>query len=309
MKKLLLLIISIGIIVFFIICPIKATEASLNGIIIWYKNVFPVLFPCIIISNIVLNSGIINKLNDSKLLIVILVVCGLGLGFPVGGKLTTDLYKNKYLNYNQANKIFPFINNVSPSFVASVMMSKCLHMENMIGITFLILYLPSAILAIYYGLKGNCNKPKLKSTAIKTTSRFQINMQIIDAGIISGFETLIKLCGYIVIFSILVQIIKSISCNDALIISVITGFVEVTNGVINISTVSVSNDLKYILCMAFASFGGLSCIAQVKSIMRDTDISLSNYICTKILLTSVTIILSIFVLLCFRNSDISNIYF
>ena len=91
------------------------------------------------------------------------------------------------------------------------------------------------------------NLNHVKKEAIKTTSRFRINMQIIDAEIINGFETLIKLCGYIVIFSIIVQIIKSITYNDALIVSIVTGFIEVTNGVISVSKQNINMELKYIL--------------------------------------------------------------
>lgn len=299
MKKLFFVISCASIIVFFVLCPAKATEASLNGIMLWYHNIFPVLFPCIIISNIVLGTELLDGFKDSKLMIIVLIACGLSLGFPVGGKLTADLYKRKYINYNQANYIFPLINNISPSFVASVMLSQCLNMQDMTAVTFIILYAPSAIMALYYGIKYKQHN-NTKKEKIKRASRFRINMQIIDAGIISGFETLIKLCGYIVVFSIIVQIIKLISYNDALIVSLVTGLVEVTNGVVNVGLLDTALDTKYILSMFLASFGGLSCFAQAKSIMYDTDISPMNYMLTKILLSAVTVILSILVLFFLR---------
>ena len=34
-----------------------------------------------------------------------------------------------------------------------------------------------------------------------------MDMQIIDAGIIHGFETLIKICGYIILFSIFCEML------------------------------------------------------------------------------------------------------
>ena len=280
MKKLFFVISCASIIVFFVLCPTKATEASLNGIMLWYHNIFPVLFPCIIISNIVLGTELLDGFKDSKLMIIVLIACGLSLGFPVGGKLTADLYKRKYINYNQANYIFPLINNISPSFVASVMLSQCLNMQDMTAITFIILYAPSAIMALYYGIKYKQHN-NTKKEKIKRASRFHINMQIIDAGIISGFETLI-------------------SYNDALIVSLVTGLVEVTNGVVNVGLLDTASDTKYILSMFLASFGGLSCFAQAKSIMDDTDISPMNYMLTKILLSAVTVILSILVLFFLR---------
>lgn len=298
MKKILFVITSVSIIVFFVLCPAKAAEASLNGIMLWYHNIFPVLFPCIIISNIILNTRLLDSFKDSKWMIFVLVVCGIALGFPVGGKLTADLYKRRYLNYNQANYIFPLINNISPSFVASVMLTQCLGLYDMTLISFAILYAPSAIVALYYGIKYRPKTAKTKK--IKTTSRFRINMQIIDVGIISGFETLIKLCGYIVIFSIIVQIIKSIAYNDALIVCIATGIVEVTNGVINIGLLNMAQDTKYIISMFLASFGGISCYVQAKSIMEDTDISPLNYILIKLLMSAVTVILSLLVLFFLR---------
>lgn len=68
------------------------------------------------------------------------------------------------------------------------------------------LYLPSAI-----GMIAMLRLTKQKLNTKIPAQGFKLNMQIVDAGIMKGFETLIKLCGYIVLFSIVSRIPQTIA--------------------------------------------------------------------------------------------------
>lgn len=96
------------------------------------------------------------------------------------------------------------------------------------------------------------------STQKETASRFHMDMQIIDAGIIHGFETLIKICGYIILFSIFCEMLQTLPFPAHWFSLAATGFLEVTNGVALLSTSACTKQIKSLLAVLFLSWGGLS---------------------------------------------------
>ena len=82
------------------------------------------------------------------------------------------------------------------------------------------------------------------STQKETASRFHMDMQIIDAGIIHGFETLIKICGYIILFSIFCEMLQTLPFPAHWFSLAATGFLEVTNGVALLSTSACTRQIK-----------------------------------------------------------------
>jgi hypothetical protein len=131
----------------------------------------------------------------------------------------------------------------------------------------------------------------------KSASRFQLDMQIIDAGILSGFQTLIKLCGYIMFFSIGVKMLEEITFLPDILKVMCIGLTEVTNGVVALAKLSVSTGIRYILVIFFLSFGGLSGLAQTGSMIQTAGLSLPEYLRDKILLSLLSSTLAIVYLL------------
>ena len=68
-----------------------------------------------------------------------------------------------------------------------------------------------------------------------------------------------------------------------------TGFLEVTNGVALLSTSACTRQIKSLLAVLFLSWGGLSGIFQVSSILHQTGLSLRNYVLQKIILLLLTV--------------------
>ncbi len=116
-------------------------------------------------------------------------------------------------------------------------------------------------------------------------SRFHIDMQIVDTGITQSFETLIRLCGYIVIFSILAHIIWQFSFAGKATQILLTGVLEVTNGIGTLPESGLPEQVRYLLALGFLSFGGLSGIVQTGSMIKPADLSLRNYCRDKVIIT------------------------
>lgn len=272
-------------ILFFLLNPVMAFESSKNGLILWFNQILPTLLPFAVISGVVLSSSLLSESKFfQKNVGVFVIICGFLFGFPIGSKLSSDLCSSGKLSKKEGELLAAFTNNFSPFFVTSYVIHNQLQMSHLTWIFYLILYgIPFSFGCIgLYLLKRKENL--LFSHDIKKASRFQLNIQIIDASIISSFETLIKLCGYIIFFSILVQMIRTLSLPSDYLETGVVGLLEITNGIQVLAQSPFSESQKFLLAIFFLGFGGLSGIMQTNSVISNSCMSIKNYIKIKLIL-------------------------
>ena len=73
----------------------------------------------------------------------------------------------------------------------------------------------------------------------------------------------------------------------------ISSFLEITNGLNNLSILKINNEIKEIIAVATISFGGLSIHTQIKSILEDTKITYQSFLKGRIMHTIIAVILII----------------
>lgn len=318
---------------YILIFPQDAVAAAAGGLVLWYEKVLPTLLPFAILSNILIYSGYLQYLNRlfAPLLCrlfpvsangAFILLSGFLFGFPMGSKNCAELLKCGRIDKKEADVLFVITNNISPVFISSYILCQQLKMPSLIIITYLILYLPPLILAELllrknenlhikfnisrrYSLQHSSSpesthyKQEFSGNTEKSPAS-QMNFKIIDAGIMNGFETLTRLGGYIMLFSMIASMIRNLPLSsDAKLL--LTGMTEITNGISLLPTSGKCNSQQYILAMAFTAFGGLSGIAQTSSMTKDTGLSLKKYsilkiflaVCAAILAWGVTVLLHI----------------
>jgi len=109
----------------------------------------------------------------------------------------------------------------------------------------------------------------------------------------NGFEIVTRIGGYIILFSILAQMLKDIGTGFALLKAMGMSLLEITTGISQLCSLNLAVNKKIVLTAALASFGGLSAIAQTKSVLQDSRLSISSYIAVKILNAFIAAILSV----------------
>ena len=245
-----------------------------------------ILLPFSVISYIVLHSNLFShpahEKNHSFLRIQpeewYVIFCGFLFGFPIGSKLSADLYEHHRIVKKRAQILACFTNNLSPVFVTSVLVNQ-LHFSSVVPFFLLLYGIPLCIcLALLSFIKPE------RFVHEKKASRFQLNMQIVDAGIINGFETLIKICGYIMMFSIFAEIAQSIPYGSSFPKLVLTGCLEVTNGISALSQFSCNHFQKYLLTVLFLALNGISGLFQTASLLSVSNLSIKQYLKMKLLL-------------------------
>lgn len=293
MKKISYFLLICAVLLYFILSPQNASEASLKGLTLWFHQLLPVLFPCSMLSTIIITSNLLDfnsPKSNSLISILIITICGFSFGCPIGCKLCCDFYSKNKLSKTQAQILCASCNNLSPAFVSTFVLDTILNLQYATLPTLCILYFPGIIFSCYVTFFT----PQLNSISNKkTASRFQLNSQIIDAGIISSFTTLIKLCGYIVLFSIITSMLSTIPLQNPTLLAVISGIIESTNGIVLLKSIKTGLTLKYIIAIALTAFGGISGLFQSLSLLSDTDLSIYKYLLIKLFITAISIISSI----------------
>lgn len=296
---------------YILIFPKDAVTAASRGLVLWYERILPTLLPFAILSNILIHSGYLHYLTKPLAPIIryllpvsdegaFVLLSGFLFGFPMGSKNCADLLKSGQIKKKEAEILFIITNNISPVFISSFILTQELNMPTRTAISYLILYLPPLLtgkvllqrnLSLNKRLSINTSANQIAEK--RPASRSQINFKIIDAGIMNGFETLTRLGGYIMLFSMIASILQKLPIKVELAL-LLTGITEITNGINEITDILHNANLQYITAIAFTAFGGISGIAQTSSMIKDTELSLRPYILTKLWLTLCSTLLAWF---------------
>lgn len=287
---------------YILLFPELSVHAAGNGLILWFEQVLPSLLPFAILSNIIISSDILPSVVGKALPFIrrimpvstsgaFVLLSGFLFGFPMGSKNCAALLLEEKMNEQEAETLFIITNNMSPVFIQSYILTQQLGMSAYFGWSMLVLYLPPLLLGSYYFKKN----PADKNIQKKSASRLKINFQIVDAGIMNGFETLTKIGGYIMIFSILASCFLMLPMPELLKTGCI-GVIELTNGIHYLSSTAMTTESKYVLAMMFTAFGGLSGVAQTSAMIKGTGLSMKKYVCLKLVLCIIAGILSMLVM-------------
>ena len=306
MKKIIYPVILIGFLLYILIFPEESVNAAALGLNLWYEKMLPTLLPFSILSYILIHSGILDGLTREihRLLKHIFPVSSAGIyplaagllfGFPMGSKITADLVTAGKMSREEGQRLFCVCNNISPVFIGSFILNDCLNRPDLRIPSYLILYTPPLILCMLQNGRKTFTVPKehtsLAGQSLKKTT--SMSFQIIDAGIMNGFETLAKLGGYIILFAILAQMTALLPLSNPILKCLLIGFTEITNGISYTARQNLDFQIMYPLMMAYTAFGGLSGFAQTASMVKECRFSMLPYFLTKIFQTTAAFLLAL----------------
>lgn len=285
-------------ILYILVCPKDAVNSASFGLMLWYQKVLPSLLPFAILSNILIDSGFLPYLTKyfypvTRILLPTseagsyAVLSGFLFGFPMGAKNSARLYENHLISKSEAELLTIICNNISPVFICGYVVSQQLHLQGFYGYALLFVYLPPLLSGAILLRKNKENRISMKMPA----SRPQINFKIIDTGIMNGFETLTKLGGYIMLFSILSSALIKIPLSGKL-QCILIGITEITNGIAHIPVCESATCLQILFALGITAWGGLSGLAQTCSVTKECHFSIKRYVRYRILFACLTMALT-----------------
>lgn len=305
--------------------PTPALAGAKRGLLLWFNTVLPTLLPFIILSTLIVRLGIAYSLCNVFYPVIgrifhvtknacYPIIMGFLSGIPLGAKTSADLVKEKRITKDEGQFLAIMCNNASPMFVLGYVAMSELNAPKMKLPIILLLYGSSILTALlcrqFYPIlcrhpyeaklpiaNSELNKKVYAQsediTPAKSRSRFKIDFTIIDSAIMDGFDVITKIGGYIILFSVLTQIILSIEPLHEAVRFIFVGILEITTGIDTVATSGLTESIKIVLILCITSFGGFSGIAQTKSVFADSGLSIIFYIKAKLLNTFVTLCLAL----------------
>ena len=300
----------------FTICLIVFSKSNItavkNSLSIWVNNVIPSLLPFFIATELLNHTNIPKLIGNifNNIMRPLFNVPGIGAyalfmgvisGYPVGAKIVTDFRNNNQCTKEEAERLITFTNNSGPLFILGTV-GIALFYDVSIGLLLLFTHILACIsVGIIFRFWKIKNNGKRNSDTLETNVTFNSLGEVLSKSILSAINSVVLIGGFIVLFGIILSILQHtyilnilknllVPCfnlfniNTDFIVPILTGILELTNGVSAISCIA-TRDLttNVILCAFLLGFGGISVMLQVLSIISKSDISIKPYILGKLL--------------------------
>ena len=302
----------------FTICLIFFSKSNIesvkNSLKIWVNNVIPSLLPFFMATELLNNTDIPKTIGNlfHKIMRPLFNVPGIGAyalfmgiisGYPIGAKIVTNFRNNNLCTKEEAERLITFTNNSGPLFILGTV-GITLFYDTSIGLLLFFTHLLSSISVGIIFRFWKINKGINESRNSYTTDKiiyFQSLGDILSKSIMSSIHSVVLIGGFIVLFGLILSVLektylfhlvnlffvpsfKILGINTEFIIPILTGLLELTNGVVAVSSVINRNlAVNIIICAFLLGFGGISIMLQVLSIISKSDISIKPYIIGKLL--------------------------
>lgn len=293
--------------IFFVLLFVFSKDISSSiifSISIWKDNLLPSLFPFFVMSDLLLAYGFVDII--SFFLGSIMTKCfylpkdaafaffvSLFSGFPSGSKYVNDLLNAKKIDVLDANYLIMFTHFANPFFIVTTI-GIFLLSNVKAGYIILVSHILSNIIVAFIFRK---KKVILNSDNNKESFSFSFPdksfITILTNSIFKSFKTLVNMLGIIMIFLMITTIIKKIIPLTGIANGLISGILEMTQGVKYISGLDISLPLKASILSMIVSFSGLSVHFQVKSIIDGTDIKYSSFLKARVVQSFISFFLTI----------------
>lgn len=270
-----------------IFCPTTAFSGAVSGLELWAKVILPGLFPALIVTSCILALFPMNN----GLSYLYIMAAGILCGYPVGALLCSQLHV-KNPDETLCEKIMAFCNLSSPSFVVNyILRSGCGETWGTAKVL-LCIYLPVVEVCLFMLLlhRREIFSGNTPTGHAKTAPPVPILSAMVDDAIWGSIRSMLKLGGYIVVFSCLSAYVLLIPVGSPVTAGLLCGITEITNGIYLCSRLVCDERFKLMLIVCINAFGGISTIMQTTGMIRPSGLPIKKYIYRKLVFTAVTLL-------------------
>jgi sporulation integral membrane protein YlbJ len=308
-----------------IVFPAQGFEASLRGISIWWDILFPALFPFFVISEMLLGFGIVHfigTLLDPLMRPLFrlpgiggfVVAMGLASGYPVGAKLTSQLWEQKLVSREEGERLVAFTTTSDPIFLIGAVSVGFFHDVRLAGILAAAHYGGAILLGLLMRFRGKpyvalrskepgsllqrsfraMHEARLRDgrplgTLLQQATQSSIQLIFVIGGLVVFFSVVLRALDISHIMEFLTALVSyalhDINLPLPLAEAIVNGFFEVTLGAkaAGFAVGAISLQSKVAVAAFILSWGGLSVHAQIVSILHRTDLRYTPFLIARLL--------------------------
>lgn len=298
-----------ALLLYMLLFPKKVLADSLAGLDLWFHTVLPSLLPFMILSNVLIGANVVSQLMRpfSGFFRHVLGLSpeggyawllGLFCGFPMGARLTGDMYRQHRISREEAVYLLTFANQSSPMFLSTYVVLHGLGDSTLTLPVFVIFYASAFLTSLVFRIRSRRfglppSRPK-KEVPEQTSYG-----NLLDTSIMNGFEIITRLGGYIILFSILAGIVLQLPAPLRTAAPFLSGLTEITTGIHTISGTTLPLQVKFTAIVCCTAFGGFSTVAQTSCMLNGTGLSIFTYLKGKLVNAAVAGLLCLFVFVVF----------
>lgn len=299
MKIIKSLILTLFLIVFVLNLDI-VINSTLSASHLFITKVFVSIFPFIILSDILyyfnydlflkkIFGNIISKLFNVSKNASIIYILSILTSHPGNAIYIKGMLDNKTIDEEDATKILRATYFPSIAFVIGSIGIGIYHDIKIGIILHLITFLNNILIGVFLRGKKKCND-------IKYVKQNKLTLQeTLSNSISKGINTSYIILGNIIIFTILVNLLNHYLNINSTVLAIISGMLEMTNGIFMIGNLNINLTYKVILTSFILNFSGLSIIFQTSSILSKYKINIKKILIVK-LIFSIIIFTSLFLI-------------
>ncbi len=230
---------------------------------LFIRNLVPYLLFVFTISSMLIDYGLLEIVSPTLYVFILSLISG----FPSSSKYSVSLYKDHYLDKDNAMCLIRNCHYPNPLFLfgsISNLISKysCLKL--------FIVFIISSLIGMLFDRNISFKRVYIKSCDTSLIDSFGKSFK-------SSILTIIMIYGTSLFsYTIAEIIIRNIHLNSIL-YCIIYGLFDLTKGIFS-TGILINKKIREILILLFISFGSISIHMQVADILRDTDIKYSTFL-------------------------------
>jgi len=279
----------------------SAVSFAKQGLMVWFQTMIPTLLPFMILTSLSIHLGIhrwivkvvepvfyrIFQVNTDS---IYCILFGFLCGFPMGARIVAQLYEKKYISREESSYLLTFCNNIGPIYFTNIVLKgirpryQLGALAGMYGI--LLFYGILMRYTLYRKMIITQQKVPIETGIQKNRSKNRCVFIALDDSINTSLNGIATLGGYMIFFNLCTVIpfyILPIISNNMGIYLFANCFLEISSGIQNVLLAQLPVTTKELILLTMVMFGGISCLAQTISCIRNLRISIIPYCIHKIL--------------------------
>ncbi len=315
-KKLALIIAVAALGVLLLIYPENCLNSARYGLNLWLTAVFPSLFPFMAASFLLLQTGVVRLIAHvfapvTRTLFfapgesAYVFIASAMSGYPLGARLTGELYASGQIDEAQAQRIVRFTSVSGPVFITGAVSTGMLGMPEA-GIYLAVAhYLSAIVVGILYGcfarrqqLRANKSPNPRFADALRQFKKDAAVCppvgELLANSVEKAIMTMLKLGGLIILFSVVLEMMLVTRIMDALswayspftslaglnkagAQALLYGGVEMTSGCARAAALAGAASMKLPLISGIIAFGGLCIHMQTRAVLASGGLKLKRF--------------------------------
>ena len=306
-KKLVLNILIFALIFFLLLNSSILVSSITNSIDIFIYKLIPALFPYLLITEFLIQSGKIYDLSYgissvlSKLFRIpkhttSTVIIGFLLGYPNAAKCILKMYNDKTIDQRLATKLVSFTSNANPSYIIATVgigMFKSVETGIILAICH---FVSSVIIGVLFTPTYNNNIIQQTNVNSNSFNKISSPFELLSRSIFGSLKTLAYIFSYTVIFSLIPTVIFSNINISSTIKSIVIGIFEISNGINSVRLLNISLNSKIIITSFILSFSSLMILVQIFTFASKAQISFKDLLKYKLLQGTISAFITYIVL-------------